>query len=304
MLGAIKNLFTSEKCAMCGEVTREGVTGFDNKFRCYTCKRVDDERNLNPIKTVVEQPKPVEIQVSSIYAQDPTLSKSQKEAYSFFSNIYGLEKYKEAVYLTITAPEPVHRLLAGPPAGGKSLFGLTILKKMKDVIFFDAANTSGAGLIDTLSNNRNAKILVIDEISALTRRDLECLKGLTANGIVVKTLKGKRISFEMPGLHIIATTNSTAKCDKAIMSRFLISVIPEYSDDEFVKVLEFCLKDRLPVQTTHMIAAAMLEDKRKDVRKAMAISALIREYHTFEDVKRIVSIELENDNNEQVVDFL
>lgn len=302
-MNILKNIFGKEKCFDCGSLSVEGRTDIKNKFHCMNCisSQFNDKEAVKEIlrtPTVVKQEEPTTIEY------DNDLCKSQNEALDFFSEIYGLDKFKEAIYLTITSDEAAHRLLVGPPAGGKSLFGLIMMKKMKDTIYFDAANTSGAGLIDTLANNRNAKRLFIDEIGKLNKKDMACLLGLLANGIVVKTLKGKRISFEMKGLHVIATTNSTVKLDKAYMSRFLVSVIPEYSDDEFAKVLEFCLKDKLPAETTHMIASAMLADGKKDVRKAMQISALIRKYHTNEDVKRIVTQELENDNNEEVIDFL
>ena len=310
MLGAIKNLFTSEKCAMCGEVTREGVTGFDNKFRCYTCKRIDDERKLNVqtsqekiIKEVLpQQIEKTQQEKQKTLIENPLLDKTQNEALNFFSNVYGLEDVKEDVYLGMTAEAIKTRtLLVGPPASAKSLIAMTVAKKMKDIIYFDAANLSGAGLIETLYQNQNAKGLVIDEIDKLNKKDMACLLGLFANGQITKTLKGKRISFTMD-VNVLATSNSTEKLSKPILSRFAKTILAEYTDEEFKKICEFCLKEYLPIETTQYIAEALLKHNKRDVRTAMNLAGRIRKHHDREDVLRIVETRLKYDS-EEVVNF-
>ena len=41
---------------------------------------------------------------------------------------------------------------------------------MKDVVFIDATNASGAGIVDKLFSNPNTKIILIDEIEKMKQR--------------------------------------------------------------------------------------------------------------------------------------
>jgi len=291
MMKLLKQMFSSEtKCSDCGQVKKDGRTDIQNKFHCVDC--ISNQFNDKAFVKEILQKQVIE---SSI------VNNTQNGWLTFFDNIYGLDDVKELVYLTINANTPKNRLLVSPPAGAKTIFGLTIAKKMKDVIYFDAANMSGAGLIDTLINHKTAKVLVIDEIDKLNKKDMSCLLGLLANGIVVKTLKGNRISFQM-NCHIIATSNSTAKLTKPILSRFRVTILPEYSDEDFKKVCEFCLKDIIPATTAHLVAETLLNNGVKDVRQVIAIGGEIQQYHSEQDIKRIITNELKYSQAE-VVDY-
>jgi replication-associated recombination protein RarA len=224
---------------------------------------------------------------------------TQDKALALFHKIYGSEEMKENVYRTLIAENQVNMLLVGPPATSKTLFMQVIQEQCNDVIYFDSSNTSGAGLIEQLYNNQKAKILIIDEIDKLKKNDLNCLLGLLNNGSVDKALKTIHYKFTM-NVKIFATSNSLAKLSKPVRSRFQIYSLPEYSDEEFVKVVQFCLKEKLLESTSETIAKILLANEKKDVRAAISISNLIQRGDTEEDIARVISNWLKYSSSSEV----
>ena len=82
----------------------------------------------------------------------------------FFSRIYGLYDMKENIFRALTSEEQINVLLVGPPATSKTLFMSTIQEQCNDVFYFDASNTTSAGLIEELYANRKARLIIIDEL--------------------------------------------------------------------------------------------------------------------------------------------
>lgn len=277
----LRNPFKSELCIECRTVKSSGKTDIYNKFRCDDC-------TLKKEIVIVVPQQPDEI--------------LQEQYLEFFDEVYGLDDVKEPLYLVVNARKPVNALIVSPPAGAKTLIANIIRRKCKNVLYFDGSNMSGAGFIETLQQNKNAKIIIIDEIDKMKKNDLSCLLGLLSTGMVDKTLKGKRISFSMD-VRVIATSNSTVKLSKPMLSRFMTFILPEYTDEDFVKVIEFCLKNELPSSVCKMIAESLLANNKKDVRAAIGLSALIQPSHSYEDVQRIITSFCKYNNEQVVVDY-
>lgn len=211
------------------------------------------------------------------------------QSLTFFSNVYGQEDIKENLYLGLTSDEQINILLVGAPATSKTLYMSTIAKKCNDTLYFDASNLSGAGLIAELDRNRKAKLVIIDEIDKLNKRDMACLLGLLNDGMVVKHLKDDRISFRMENVKVFATSNSVKKLSKPIRSRFQEYHIEPYNDEEYVQVVTFCLNHKFSNEICAHIANILIENGRKDVRAAISIGALIKPNHSIEDIARVIS---------------
>lgn len=212
---------------------------------------------------------------------------TQDQALQFFSNIYGLDGMKENLFRALISEEQINILLVGPPATSKTLVMSTIQEKCNDVFYYDASNTTSAGLIEELFYNRNAKLIIIDEIDKLKRNDLSSLLGLLNNGKIVKKLKEIKYDFRIENVKIFATSNSMVNLPKPVRSRFQEYYLREYSDDDFIQVVKFCLIKKLPEEICEAIGLMLISVERKDVRAAIGISNLLKTNDTKEDVLRV-----------------
>lgn len=276
MFGALKNLFISEKCYECGQIKTDGKTDIYNKFRCNECL----------YQTEIKQ----EVKKQEVVEYINKESKKEEETFlTFFDSVCGLDTVKENLFRTLQSSKAMAILLLGPPASCKTLFMSIIRKKWKNVLYFDAANGSGAGLIEALHNSKNLQGLIIDEVDKLRKNEMNCLLGLLSNGTVDKILKGQKISFSIPNLKVFATANSNAKLSKPIRSRFSITYnIPKYTDEEFIEISKFCLKDTLPTYTAELIANILLKNEINDIRAVINVSGWIQKQDTEEDIKRVI----------------
>jgi replication-associated recombination protein RarA len=223
----------------------------------------------------------------SVFTEVPKTQTISEQSKEFFSKIFGLDLIKENIFRVLLAKDQVNVLLIGPPATSKTLFMMVIQEQCNDVCYFDAANTSGAGLIEVLYKNQKSKILIIDEIDKLKKNDLNSLLGLLNNGKIDKNLKGITYNFSM-NCKIFATSNSNTKLSKPVRSRFQEYHLPEYSDDEFIEVVKFCLSEKITPATAEIIAKILLAHGRKDVRTAISISNLLQIGDTMDDIARVV----------------
>ena len=55
--------------------------------------------------------------------------------------------------MSINAFEPVHILISGPPASSKTLF-MKCLMKLQNSYFTDGGNSTKAGMLDYIFNNK------------------------------------------------------------------------------------------------------------------------------------------------------
>jgi hypothetical protein len=100
-----------------------------------------------------------------------------------FNEIYGYDDLKQLLGRMLTSKESVSSVLIGPPASGKTMFLLAIQQSMKkDVLFIDATNASGAGIVDKLFSRPNTNIILIDEIEKMNKRDQNMLLNLLETG--------------------------------------------------------------------------------------------------------------------------
>ncbi len=223
----------------------------------------------------------------SVFIDEPHSKTIQEQSKEFFSKIHALDLMKENIYRALLAKEQVNILLIGPPATSKTLFMEQIQEKCNDVCYFDASNTTSAGFLEVLYEHQRAKVLIIDEVDKLRKNDLNSLLGPLNNGRVVKTLKEIRYNFFM-NCKVFATSNSNASLTKPMRSRFQEYHLPEYSDDDFIEVVKFCVAEKITETTAEIIAKILLAHERKDVRAAISISNLLQKGDTLEDISRVV----------------
>jgi replication-associated recombination protein RarA len=246
--------------------------------------------------------------------QNETLSIKER-AYLLFKDIIGLDQIKIKVYRALLQDDRnIAILLIGAAATGKTELFKIVEDSCNNVIFYDAAaGSTGAGLFETLRRNKKAKVLVIDELAELKKNEIDMIRGLASNGRVSKTLKTDSIDFTMKGLKIFATTNNPTKLSVPIKSRFQIYHIEPYSDDEFVKILQFRLlkmnivdpslaqEDRIKMATE--LSYAMLKYRIRNIRKALQVCSLIHKDDTYHDIKEQIESYIELDGSDVNINY-
>jgi replication-associated recombination protein RarA len=161
-----------------------------------------------------------------------------------FSEIHLYDDLKQLLRRILTSKESVHCVLVGPPASGKTLFLLSIQKNMKNVFFIDATNASGPGIVDKLFAFPQTKIILVDEIEKMTKRDQNMLLNLLETGMLVSTKVRKTQEMRFASIKLFATSNEIERLSKPLRSRLMEFHLPEYDFDEFGEIVERLAADR------------------------------------------------------------
>ena len=104
----------------------------------------------------------------------------------FFDDIIGHEHIKRLFRMALRSEEPTHILLSGPPGSAKTIFLMWLRQHPKDSYFVNGGNTTKAGIIDYLFENR-PPYLLIDEIDKISPRVQMFLLNLMETRIVNET---------------------------------------------------------------------------------------------------------------------
>src|SRR5918911_1231224 len=213
----------------------------------------------------------------------------REKALKTFSGIEGLDHIKEMLLRALESQERAHTLLIGPPACAKSLFMLEIEKFMRSKLYFaEGASTTKAGLQKFIGENQHKEIIIIDEIDKMPIKDQEGLLTMMERGnfTSTKVRNTKRVKANMV---IFATSNSTERLSKPLLSRFTVLEIPEYTCPEFEGIATRIV-NKLPRSTTIQIASSVWKAGSRDIRDVLKIAKLCNHSDTEEDVTRLIAI--------------
>jgi holliday junction DNA helicase RuvB len=156
----------------------------------------------------------------------------RERALKIFSGIEGLDDVKELLLRVLESQERARTLLIGPPACAKSLFMLEIEIYMSSKVYFaEGAVTSKAGLHRFIEENQHKEIIIIDEIDKMPIKD-QGLLTMMEKGAFTST-KVRNTKMVKASVVIFATSNSTERLSKPLLSRFTVLEIPEYTYPEF-----------------------------------------------------------------------
>jgi Holliday junction resolvasome RuvABC ATP-dependent DNA helicase subunit len=157
----------------------------------------------------------------------------RERALSVFSSIEGLDDIKEMMLRALESPERAHTLLTGRPSSAKSLFMLQIETFLGDRVYFaEGASTTKAGIQRFIAENPHKEIIIIDEIDKMPLKDQEGLLGMMERGEFVSA-KVRNTKTVKANIVIFATSNSTERLSKPLLSRFTVFEIPEYTYEQF-----------------------------------------------------------------------
>ena len=96
-----------------------------------------------------------------------------------------------------------------------------------------------------------------------------------------KTVKANMVIF--------ASSNSTERLSKPLLSRFTVFEIPEYSYEEFEAIAVRIIR-KLPQNTVIQIASSVWKSGSRDIRDVLKIAKLCNPSDGLEDISRLISI--------------
>src|ERR687885_1770376 len=208
----------------------------------------------------------------------------RQRALNVFSNIEGLDDIKEMMLRALESHERAHTLLIGPPACAKSLFMLEIEKFLGTKVYFaEGSITTKAGIQRFV-----AEIIIIDEIDKMPIKDQEGLLTIMERGEFTST-KVRNTKTVRANIAIFATSNSTERLSKPLLSRFTVFEIPEYTYPEF-EGISTRIVNKLPQNTVIQIASSVWKSGSRDIRDVLKIAKLCNHSDTEEDINRLISI--------------
>jgi MoxR-like ATPase len=160
------------------------------------------------------------------------------------------------------------------------------------VYFAEGAGTSKAGLQKFVSENQHKEIIIIDEIDKMPMKDQEGLLTMMERGEFVST-KVRNTKTVKADMTIFATSNSTERLSKPLLSRFTVLEIPEYSYPEFEAISVRIIK-KLPqntiIQIIIQITSSVWKTGSRDIRDVLKIAKLCSPIDTEDDIARLISI--------------
>jgi Holliday junction resolvasome RuvABC ATP-dependent DNA helicase subunit len=213
----------------------------------------------------------------------------RERAIRVFSRIEGLDDIKEMMLRAVESSERAHTLLTGPPASCKTLFMLQIEKFMSSKVYFvEGAATTKAGIQRFIAENPDKEVIIIDEIDKMPMKDQEGLLTMMERGEFTST-KVRNTKAVKADIVIFATSNSTERLSKPLLSRFTIYEIPEYTYTEFEAISVRIIK-KLPQNTVIQIASSVWKSGSRDIRDVLKIAKLCNPSDGEEDINRLISI--------------
>ena len=189
----------------------------------------------------------------------------------------------------VVSKESANVILDGPPASGKTIFLLSIQKNMKDTFFIDATNASGPGIIEKLFARPNTKILLIDEIEKMSKKDQNMLLNLLETGILTSTKVKKQGELKFSGMKVFATTNNIDIISKPLRSRMMEFCLPEYTYEDFCKITVTLLAKRnnLGVAIAMKIADVVWNQMNsRDIRNVLQLGKIVTSINEVEETAR------------------
>ena len=257
---------------------RYGSTGIDIRETGYTLRDVKPLIRMGLVKVEYCSSRHLDITVSHLkplselleyVSRERKVEYSEKEIRELLSDIVDQEHAKEAIIDALLSSEPVHVLLAGSPATGKTLF-LLYLSTLPGSYLAIGSRLTKAGL-DEILCKYNPRILLIDELDKMDTRDMHFLNSILEYGVISRTIHGKTARYTVK-VRCVATANRIDIIPETLKSRFIIVRMKEYSMEEFVELARRigCREGYSP-EYTAKIAEECWRNNIRDIRKVRAV---------------------------------
>ena len=157
-----------------------------------------------------------------------------------------------------------------------------------EVYYTEGAATTKAGLQKFIAENPYKEIIIIDEIDKMSIQHQEGLLTMMEHGQFTTT-KVRNTQTVKANIVIFATSNSTERLSKPLLSRFTVFEIPEYTYEEFEAISVKIIK-KLPQSTVIQIASSVWKIGSRDIRDVLKIAKLCNPVDREEDITRLISV--------------
>ncbi|MEM2352319.1 MAG: ATP-binding protein [Thermoproteota archaeon] len=205
-----------------------------------------------------------------------------------FDEVYGYDEVKELFNLSLKSEKPVHILLCGPPASGKTLFLMALENLPLKTKHYLGGQTSKAGLTEVLLKEK-PDILILDELDKMSSKDYDVLLSLMETGRVVRC-KYNLWSEDTLSTKVYGACNRTDRIPTELLSRFLIVEFKPYTPQEFIDVSKHVLKVREGLTDEEATKLSeLLVSYTRDVRDAVKAARLLKSGANLEFIAKIFS---------------
>jgi len=202
----------------------------------------------------------------------------------FLATLVGYDDLKEIVLRSLKAERPLHLLLIGPPASGKSIL-LSEIDRLPRSRLALGGGSSKAGITQLLAEQR-PRYLIIDEIDKANSEDLSTLLSLIESGLVSIT-KGHRQEQVRMKTWVFAGCNSLKRIAPELVSRFEIKHLEPYTKEDFVVVAVRVLTMREDTEPgIAKLIAAIVAERSLDIRDVVKFRRAMQA-QTIEEVHHV-----------------
>lgn len=204
-----------------------------------------------------------------------------------FGRIEDREDAKPVLIGALRSKEPVHVLMVGPAATGKSQLLQAIAKLPRSRYAVGGATTS-AGLLDYLLDQPGTRNLVIDELDKAETADLYALYSLMESGIVTRLQHDDQV-HRIHKVWVFAAANSADKIPDALLSRFVRLDLRPYTPEQLRHINRVILEREgiSPARAAEIAEAAA--SRSPDPRAARDLGRLVGETEPIGDmVDRVI----------------
>jgi Holliday junction resolvasome RuvABC ATP-dependent DNA helicase subunit len=156
------------------------------------------------------------------------------------------------------------------------------------VYLAEGASTTKAGLQRFITENQHKEIIIIDEIDKMPMQHQEGLLTMMERGEFANT-KIRNTKTVKANVVIFATSNSTERLSKPLLSRFTVFEILEYTYEEFEAISVRLIKKPHP-DAVIQITSSVWNTGSEDIRDVLKIAKLCNPLDTEEDISRLISI--------------
>ncbi|MFL6361685.1 MAG: AAA family ATPase, partial [Nitrososphaeraceae archaeon] len=148
-----------------------------------------------------------------------------------------------------------------------------IEKYMSNKVYFaEGAATTKAGIQKFISENPHKEIIIIDEIDKMPLKDQEGLLTMMERGEFTST-KVRNTKTVKANVVIFATSNSTERLSKPLLSRFTVFEVPPYSYEEFEGIALRIVK-KLHPNAVIQIASSVWKTGSRNIRDIWKVAKL------------------------------